>query len=239
MLKKIFDNKVVDIVSSLIEWLICFFLIILIALTSFQRFSNQQSFFGYRIYTVASGSMIPTFDIGDTLLVKDMDASELKVGDAVTYRGEAFGVNGKIITHQIQAIEQDEEGKFLFHTKGLANNIEDPIVEEDQVLGKVVYRFVTLSFLCRITSNMSTLFIFTIPIAILIAIEIIKLVYKKDDTSENEVIENKEDFLENGEEGLDEKVVENKTEDKIDTDDEKDDIIFNDSSAVDEDLNSK
>lgn len=243
MLKKIFDNKIVNAISVILEWIICILLIILIALTSFQRFSNQGSFFGYRIYTVASGSMIPTYEIGDTLLIKDMDAQDLKVGDAVTYRGESFGVNGKIITHQIQDIEVGEDGKYYFHTKGIANNIEDPIVDEDQVLGKVVYRFVTLSILCRITSNMSTLFAFSIPIAILIAIEIIKLVYKKDedfedeeelvndkkDDDENDTLtsENKEDIHENGND-------EKKYDNKVNTDNEKDDIILNDSSSIEE-----
>lgn len=57
---------------------------------------------------------------------------------------------------------------------------------------------------------MVTLLLFiTVPVAILIAIEIIKLVYKNDDSLEEEQIE-----------------------DKVDTEAKKDDIILNDSSAV-------
>lgn len=180
-MKKILNNKVVNIVFSVIEWIICIVLIVLILLTGFQRFSNQGNFFGYRIYTVASGSMIPIYNIGDTLLIEEMEASEIKIGDAVTYLGRDSGVDGMIITHQVIDVEKDENGKYLFYTKGVANNVVDPVVSEEQVLGKVVHKFFFLSFLGRITTNMTSMLVFiTIPIAFLIAIEIIKLVYKDD-----------------------------------------------------------
>lgn len=181
-MKKILNKKVVNVVFSTIEWIICIVLLILIILTGVQRFSNQGNFFGYRIYTVASGSMIPTYNIGDTLLIKETDASDIKVGDAVTYKGSQGGVDGLIITHQVVGIENDEEGKIFFHTKGIANNIEDPIVYEEQVLGKVIHKFFFLSILGKITTNMTSMLVFiTFPIALLIAIEIVKIVYKKDE----------------------------------------------------------
>lgn len=190
-MKKLLNNKVVNIVFSIIEWIICFILIVLIVLTGVQRFSNQGNFGGYRIYTVASGSMIPTYNIGDTLLIKEMSAKEIDIGDAVTYLGTFAGVDGMIITHQVVDKEVSEDGEILFHTKGIANNVEDPIVSEKQVLGKVVHKFFFLSILGRVTTNINFLFIFiTIPISILIAIEIIKIVYKKD---EDELIESSDD----------------------------------------------
>lgn len=181
-MKKILNNKFLNVIISVVEWTICIVLVILIILSGVQRFSNQGDFFGYRIYTVASGSMVPRYDVGDTLLVKEVAASELHVGDAVTYQGEVAGVDGLIITHEVVDVEIDSAGKYLFHTKGIANNIEDPIVYEDQVLGKVVHRFFFLSILGKITTSMPLMFVVvTVPLAILIAIEIIKLVYKKDE----------------------------------------------------------
>lgn len=189
MAKKKSKKNLFNKISIIVEWIISLLLILLIILTAFQRFSNQGNFFGYRIYTVASGSMIPTYDIGDTLLIKDTDISDLKVGDAVTYIGEADGLDGLIITHQIQKIELGEDGKLYFHTKGIANNIEDPIVDESQVLGKVVYKFIFLSIFGKITTNMTALLLFiTVPVAILIAIEIIKIVYKQDEDEDSEEI---------------------------------------------------
>lgn len=186
-MKKILNNKIITFIFAMLEWIVFFVLLVLIILTGFQKFSNQGNFFGYRIYTVASGSMIPIYNIGDTLLIEEMDASKLNVGDAVTYIGDGGGVEGMIITHQIIKIEKDENGKFLFHTKGVANNIADPIIGEDQVLGKVIHKFFFLSILGRVTTSMPLFYTFvTIPIAILIAIEIIKIVYKKDEDDDEE-----------------------------------------------------
>lgn len=199
-MRKIINNKIVNGVFTAIEWIICLVLIVLILLTGFQRFSNQGNFFGYRIYTVASGSMIPTYNIGDTLLIQEMDASKIKVGDAVTYKGESSGVDGLIITHQVIDVDRDENGKYLFYTKGIANNIVDPVVSEDQVLGKVVHRFFLLSILGRVTTNMTMLLVFvTIPIAFLIAIEIIKVVYKEDIEEIKKETKKKSDKIENDE----------------------------------------
>ena len=208
-MKKLLDNKIFNILSSLIEWVIMIVLALLIVLVGVQKFSNKGNFFGYRIYTIISGSMIPTYDVGDTLLIKEMSANNIEVGDAVTYLGDGGALNGKIITHQVVSIEYDENEKYLFHTKGVANNIEDPIVSQDQVLGKVVHKFFFLTLLGKITTSMSLLFIFiTIPVAIIIAIEIVKLVYKKEEDIEEEVEEELEELEEEEkEESKEEKVI--------------------------------
>ena len=191
-MKKILNKNVFSNIFSVIEWIICFILLILIILVGFQKFSNQGNFFGYRIYIVASGSMIPTYNVGDTLLIKETDATEIKIGDAVTYKGNSGGVDGMIITHQVVDIEIDKDGNTLFHTKGIANNIEDPVVYSEQVLGKVIHRFFLLSLLGKITTNKIYLFIFiTLPMAFLISIELIKLVYKKEEEIDEFVIETK------------------------------------------------
>ena len=189
-MKAIVENRILKTIFATLEWILCAILVLLIILTGFQKFSNQGNFFGYRIYTIASGSMIPTYDIGDTLLIKEMPASEIHVGDAVTYISEKSGADGMIITHQVMQVNVDKDGKYSFHTKGIANNIEDPIVYEDQVLGKVVHKFFFLSFLGRITTNIVLIFIFVvIPIAFIIAMELFKILNDKDDEIEEEVEE--------------------------------------------------
>ncbi len=181
-MKKIFNNKILSTMVSVVEWTICIVLVILIILTGVQRFSQQGDFFGYRIYVVASGSMIPEYNIGDTVLVKDVPKKDLHVGDNVTYLGNEGSVKGLIVTHKITKVELDPDGKLVFVTKGLANNVADPLVKEEQIFGKVTYKFILLSLLGKVTTSMPLLFTFiTIPIAILIAIELIKIVYKKDE----------------------------------------------------------
>lgn len=195
--------KLFDFIISLVESIISILLILLIVVVLCQRYSNSGSFFDYRIYTVASESMIPIYGIGDTLLIKDMPASEIKIGDALTYMGEKSDLKGKIVTHQVVDVVEKEDGSIEFHTKGVANSVEDPVVSEDQVLGKVVYKFKSLSILGKITTNMALMLICIIfPVSILIAIEFIK-VYKDKLDDEEEVSllkesdDNKEDEMKN------------------------------------------
>lgn len=179
-MKKIMNNKIFNIITSVIEWILCIILIFLIILTGVQRFSKQGNFFGYRIFVVASNSMTPQYKIGDALLVKEVPKDTLKEGDVVTYKGKSGAVKDLTITHQIIKIEKNED-KLVFHTKGLANIIEDPLVEEEQILGKVTRKLKVLSVLGDVVSNKGKLLLFiTLPIAFLIAIEIIKIVYKKE-----------------------------------------------------------
>lgn len=213
-------KKVIGFVVTTIETIITVVLIALVILLAFQRFSNNGSFFGYRIYTVASDSMIPIYTVGDTLLIKDTDAREIEVGDALTYQGTSGSMKGKIITHQVVGIEE-VDGEYQFHTKGTANQIEDPIVYEHQVFGKVIRKFAILSILGRITTNMSTLLMFiTIPIAVLIAIEIIKVYKSKDDEDDDE------------EEDNDELLKEKEIDDDVTSDEEE--IIEEESSTEEE-----
>lgn len=222
---KLLENKIFRICSSIIEWIVIVVLIFLIILVGVQKFSNRGNFFGYRIYTIISGSMIPTYNVGDTVLIKEMTADNIQIGDAVTYLGEGGDLNGKIITHQVVEIEFDQNGKYLFHTKGIANNIEDPVVSQDQVLGKVVHKFFFLTLLGKLTTSMLLLFIFiVIPLAIIISIEIIKLVYKSDADIDKEVKEELEELKEEKKELDNDKIiVEEKEESK--KEDSKDDEI--------------
>ena len=184
-MKKILDNKIINTIVSFVEGIICVFLFCLVVITVFQRVNG--SFFGYRIYTVASASMIPNYNVGDVLLVEKVKLPDIKVGDAVTYLGEAPSVRDMIITHRVEKIDKEEDGHYYFHTKGIANNIEDPIVDGKQIIGKVTHKFFVLSFIGRITTNPYKIFFFvTVPIAVLISIEIIKTLREKNEDEEEE-----------------------------------------------------
>ena len=70
--------------------------------------------------------------------------------------------------------EKDENGKYVFHTKGLANLVEDPIVDESQVYGVVVYKSIMLSLVYKIVSTNIGFYLFIIvPIFYIIGSEII------------------------------------------------------------------
>ena len=132
-------------------------LTIIIALVSIiiivQKVSNnQKSFLGYRIFRVQTGSMIPKYQIGDVILVKEKDINKIKVDDDVTYLGKEGTVKGILITHRVKEIEEIN-GQKAFHTQGIANNLEDPIVYGDQINGVVQSRMFFLTLICKMLNN--------------------------------------------------------------------------------------
>lgn len=95
--------------------------------------NETPSFFGIKTYVIVSGSMEPELEIGDMIVVKNIDTSELEVGDIISFRqGQS------IVTHRISRIIEND-GEIEFATKGDNNNAEDSgTISEDLVEGKVV-----------------------------------------------------------------------------------------------------
>ena len=138
-----------DIIVKLVTLLIVLISLIIIV----QKVTNnKESFLGYRIFRVQTGSMIPKYQIGDVILVKKQDVDKIKVGDDVTYLGESSSVKGILITHRVIDI-QEVDGKKEFHTQGIANNLEDPVVHGNQINGVVQFKMPILTLLCKLLNN--------------------------------------------------------------------------------------
>ena len=184
---------------SLFRTIVTIILVILIAVIVTQRVSNnQKAIAGFRVFNVITESMVPEYKVGDTILTKTVNPSELKIGDDITYMGKKDPFKGMIITHRIVKIEKQEDGKYLIQTKGLANDIEDPEINESQVYGKVIYKIKTISFLNGIIGNLFGMyFAIFIPFGIITFVEFI--LYKRDKETEEDddldIDENKIDKL--------------------------------------------
>ena len=88
--------------------------------------NSYANLFGYTFFEVATGSMSPTINVGDVVIVHL--TKEVSENDIIVYKeGENF------ITHRLI---KKEEGKII--TKGDANNSEDRAIQEADILGKVV-----------------------------------------------------------------------------------------------------
>lgn len=160
-----------NILSKIITILILFVSIIIVV----QKVTNnKESFLGYRIFRVQTGSMIPKYNIGDVILVKEKDIDKIKVGDDVTYKGESGSVKGLLVTHRVIDIEE-VEGKKAFHTKGIANNLEDPIVYGNQINGVVQTKLYILSLICLLLNNKYVFyFCGVLPLTIYVGFRIFK-----------------------------------------------------------------
>jgi signal peptidase len=114
---------------------------------------------------IASGSMSPSLEVGDLVIIQGVPASEIQVGDIIVYDSPLFTYP---VVHRVIRIQNETQDKISFITKGDANAGEDAPVSEDSVHGRVIYRIPILGYLALDPS---------IPVIIIVAILIVILVW--------------------------------------------------------------
>lgn len=160
-------KKIMQIIWKVLHTLIVLGVILMFAFAVVQKSSNnRKSILGIKIFTVITGSMIPVYDIGDILIVKDVQPEEIKVDDDIVYVGEKGTYRNKTITHRVQEIKQKEDGNYSIITKGVANFARDPEINQTQVLGKVIGQVSIFSLILKLITNIYVLIL--IPVVILI-----------------------------------------------------------------------
>jgi len=188
-IEEIKENKVLKTIGNILYTILFIIVILMLIVVILQRATdNSITIAGFRIFTVATGSMEPKYEIGDTLVCKEVDASKIEVGDDVVYKGETGSFKNKIITHQVVSI-REENGEYKYITKGIANNEEDPEINQNQILGEIVYKIKTLSFIGKLISNLYIFyFLIFIPIAIIIFKQIKNIISddEEDETSKED-----------------------------------------------------
>ena len=162
-------KKTLKILWSILKAITWIVIILIFCVIVIGRVTNNKlTLAGYSIYTVVTESMVPKYNVGDMILAKKTDPETLKIGDDVVYLGKQDTFAGKIVTHQLIDIELTDTGK-QFHTKGIANSIEDPVITGDQIQGKVITKLTILSIISKIVNNQyGFYFMIIIPTVVLV-----------------------------------------------------------------------
>jgi signal peptidase len=128
-------------------------------------------------YVVSSGSMIPTLNINDVLIVKDgavgnsstNSFNSLKVGDIIVFHRPAG--QDRVIVHRVEEIYNNFEGERIIRTKGDANPSSIPGVDypirTQQYIGKVAYVIPGIGVMTKIISPPVNYIIIVVILAIL------------------------------------------------------------------------
>lgn len=119
--------------------------IVLAAICTYMSFvatsgSGVPSFFGIRLLTVQTDSMMDTLMPGDLIVDTPVkDAKDLRQNDIITY-WTIIGGERVLNTHRIVNIY--DGGEFcIFETQGDNNTIADPLtVHENEIVGKYLFR---------------------------------------------------------------------------------------------------
>lgn len=188
LIKNIKENKVLHIIGNIIYTLAFIAVLLMLIVVILQRVTdNAITIGGFRIFTVATGSMEPKYEVGDILISKEINENEISIGDDIVYKGEVGSYKDKMITHQVVSI-RNENGEIKITTKGIANSEEDPEISSGQVYGKIIYKVKTLSFIGKIIKNVYLFyFIIFVPIALIIFKQIENLLLNDEDDEDDDI----------------------------------------------------
>lgn len=122
-------NSVGQIIVNVVGVILCVVFIPIIILNSvlivrsFTDPDHIPSVFGVSPVIVLSGSMHPTFDAGDMILIQERDPDTLKVGDVICFIKED---SETAVTHRIVEVTESE-GRTAYVTQGDFTMTPDPV----------------------------------------------------------------------------------------------------------------
>ena len=163
------QDKILKIIKKVIVNLIIFVLSIIAVLViwGFIQLNIQNkeyiNIFGYSILSTETGSMSPTIEKGDIIIIKIGD--EIKENDIITYKKDNV-----LITHRIEQIQ----GNTII-AKGDYNNIQDEPIDKSQVIGKAIHIIHNVEVWKKVFTDMHVI----IPMVITIILFIVMVAYKE------------------------------------------------------------
>lgn len=139
------ENEETGTVANTIVNIVLVAAIILAAICTYVSFVSSSgngvpSILGIRPFSIQTDSMYPALNPGDLIISNAVkDASELEVGDIITYWTV---INGERVLNTHRITEVYDGGNYrIFATKGDNNMIADPLtVHESEVVGKYSFK---------------------------------------------------------------------------------------------------
>lgn len=140
-------KKIITMILYIIIFLIIFYNVVIIIKTIINP-NSVPDFFGYKNFTIVSGSMEPTIMTGDAIFVKEVPQNELQKNDIISFRYDNI-----ITTHRIVDITT-ENGEIKYITKGDHNNSEDEHkVDYGEIEGKFKFKSSGLGKVLKFLQN--------------------------------------------------------------------------------------
>ena len=137
---------------------------------------------GLQVFNVISGSMEPTYSVGDLLYVKTVDPDSVRVGDPIT-----FVLNEDLVVATHRVVDIDAENR-QFTTKGDANKSEDAApVHFNNLIGVPVFAVPLLGYVSAYIQSPPGMYVaIGLGVALLAAVFLPDLLTKKEKKEENQ-----------------------------------------------------
>ncbi|MBO3094186.1 signal peptidase I [Cellulomonas dongxiuzhuiae] len=126
------DSWSSGVLSAVTTALVLAVLVLAVALTVVPRMLDGAAL------TVLTGSMVPTYDPGDVVVVRGVKdaATEVRVGDVVSF--QPLPDDPTLVTHRVVSFRSTADGP-RWVTRGDANGADDEPLQAQQIKAEVVY----------------------------------------------------------------------------------------------------
>ena len=153
-------------------------LVILVVI--FAIFLMGSRLVGLQVFNVISGSMEPTYSVGDLLYVKTVDPDGVKVGDPITF---VLNEDLVVATHRVVAVDRENR---QFVTKGDANETEDANpVHFNNLVGVPVFAIPLLGYVSAYIQNPPGMYVaIAFGVVLLAAVFLPDMITKKKEKEE-------------------------------------------------------
>lgn len=190
--KSTVNHKILTVIGVLLCVILIPILVINITLIvkSYTNKDEVPKIGGYAPLIVLTGSMEPEIMSGDLIMVKQIDAKDVKEKDVIAFF-DPDGNGTSILTHRVNEIFE-ENGTLYFKTQGDANDTEDRLpVAEDKLVG--VYVNFRISGAGNVAMFMQTttglIVCVAVPLVLLIAWDVIRRKrYEKKNQQDTEAL---------------------------------------------------
>lgn len=170
MSKKV--KKIWDTVTTVLVALVMIFAVFLMG----------SRLVGLQVFNVISGSMEPTYSVGDLLYVKTVDPDSVRVGDPITF---VLNEDLAVATHRVVAVDSVNR---QFTTKGDANESEDARpVHFNNLVGVPVFAIPLLGYVSAYIQSPPGMYVaITFGVLLLAAVFLPDLLMKKSEKAEKQ-----------------------------------------------------
>lgn len=191
--KKKTKGSIKHTVMSVVGIVICALLVPIITINFtllIKKASNKDevpSVFGVFPMIVLTDSMKGTFDSGDLIICKSIDANNVQQGDIICFFDPSSS-SGSTVTHRVIGFSQAPDGSTVWVTKGDANNTADRVaVPQENLIG--LYQF-KISGLGTVAMFMQSTTGFVICIAVPIVLLLAYDFFRRRNSEKQRIAEN-------------------------------------------------
>ena len=138
--KKLKSLKTIKMVLATLWWgAVIGLALLLVSIIGAKLKGEVPQFFGYSVMQIVSGSMEDEIPTGTYILIKRVEASQIKENDIICFFSDDKLIQGYPNTHRVVEPPIQGENGLEFVTKGDANPIKDGVTaKEEKLIGRHV-----------------------------------------------------------------------------------------------------